>query len=219
MKSTKKYPILFSAVAAGLVFQTAYGLQIDIQGTILQSETVSELCLNLAGEYDGVRIENSEVGKVARICHQSKQNDLLVMGNANFVATRDNATITVRFFNDFAPGLNGPTVGRASIDGFFATATGTEAPSGDRLELKGYLNQGTNDDLMEEALTHTVGEKNDLGSAVFELQTEKQYLVAGRRTLKGELTIFMGKTGNQMVLRAIRVSLDPPWFKRPRTAE
>ena len=64
-----------------------------------------------------------------------------------------------------------------------------------------------------------MGDANDLESAVFELQTEKNYLVAGRRTLKGELTIAIGKTGNQMVVRAIRVSLDPPWFVRPRTAE
>jgi hypothetical protein len=204
---------------AGLISCTAHALEIDIQGTILQTEKVSDLCLNIAGEYDGFTIENSEVGKLARVCHQSKQNDLLVMGYANFVATKDNVTITVRFHNDFAPALNGPTIGRASLDGFFATGVGTEAPSGDRVELKGFLNQGTNDDLIGEALTHTVGNRDDLASAVIELQTEKPYLIAGRRTLKGELTFGMGQVGNQMVLRAIRVSLDPPWFKRPREAE
>ena len=78
----------------------------------MQTESVSELCLNIAGEYDGVRIEDSEVRKVARLCQQTKQNNLMVLSNANFVATKDNAMITVRFHNDFAPRLNGPTIGR-----------------------------------------------------------------------------------------------------------
>ncbi|MDA9982191.1 hypothetical protein N9H39_05545 [Gammaproteobacteria bacterium] len=219
MNAGRKYEMALVALLAGLVSGPSYGLEIDIQGTTLQTESVSELCLNIAGEYDGVRIEDSEVGKVARMCQQTKQNNLMILSNANFVATKDNAVITVRFHNDFAPRLNGPTIGRVGLDGFFATSIGTEAPSGDRVELKGYLNQETNDDLIEEALIHTVGDANDLESAVFELQTEKNYLVAGRRTLKGELTIAIAKTGNQMVVRAIRVSLDPPWFIRPRTAE
>ena len=59
-------------------------------------------------------------------------------------------------------------------------------------------------------MAHTVGSKDDLISAVFELSTEQNFLVAGSRSLRGELTVNMAKAGNQMVLRAIRVSLDPP---------
>lgn len=218
MKLSRKYKFVIALVAM-VVSYPSFGLEIEFQGQTVQTESISEQCLNIAGEYDGVRIENSIARKVARICQQSKQNDLLLLTHANFIATRDNVTVTVRFHNEFVPVTNGPTIGRVSLDGFFATAIGTEAPAGDTVELKGYLNQGSNVSLINEALTHTVGEPDDLLSAVFELQTEQDYLVAGKRTLKAELNFKLGKAGNQLVIKAIRVSLDPPWFKRPRTAE
>ncbi len=201
-------------LAAALISSPCQALEIVIQNQTLSPATAVDTCINIAGEYEGFRVEDSVAGKQARICQQSKASNLLVISDANFVATRDGMQITVQFRHDFAPGLNGPVIGRVSADGFFATGTGTEAPSGDRIELKGYLRQGSQDDLIDAGVGHTVGASNDFQSAVFDLKTEKQYLVAGARSLKGELIIALGKTGHQMaLLGGIRVSLDPIYTK------
>ncbi len=204
---------------AALIPWSSHALEIEIQGRGLAPASPTDMCVHIAGEYEGVRIEDSEAGKRARICQQSKPNNLLVLSNANFVATQDRSVVNVRFHHQFAPRLNGPVIGRASLLGFFATATGTAAPSGDSVELRGFLSQGASEDPIQEALAHTVGEREDLQSAVFDLDTEKEYLVAGARALRGSLRISLNRSGHQMVIRAIRVSLDPPWYTRERTSE
>jgi hypothetical protein len=210
MNARARFVARLAAVAAGVYFSPAQALEIVIQEQALTPASPSDVCIHIAGQYPGVTVENSEVGSQARICQQSKSKNLLVLRDANFVATQDQAEVIVRFHHDFAPGLNGQVIGRASLNGFFATSIGTEAPSGNRVELTAYFSQGTNDDLIQEPLAHTVGESTDLEGAVFDLRTDKQYLVAGNRTLKGVLTMTFNKAGQQMaVLDGIRVSLDP----------
>ncbi len=210
MNATSRYVALLAALMAGIYISPAQALEIVIQDQALSPAGPSDVCIYIAGEYPGVTVENSEVGKQAKVCQQGKSKNLLVLSDANFVATQDQAVITVRFHHDFAPGLNGQVIGRASLNGFFATSIGTQAPSGNRVELAAYFSQGTNDDLLQEPLTHTVGDSTDLEGAVFDLRTDKQYLVAGKRALKGVLTMAFNKAGQQMaVLDGIRVSLDP----------
>ncbi len=218
MNMQKPY-VYLTGLLLGLASWSSHALEIVIQELTMTPASESDMCVRIAGDYPGIRIEDSEAGKQARICQQSKPNNLMVLSNANFVATQDQVAVTVRFHHRFAPTINGPVIGRASVLGFFATAIGTEAPSGNSVELQGYLSQSASDDAIQEALSHTVGERSDLESAVFDLGTEKEYLVAGTRALKGTLTISLNRAGDQMVVRSMRVSLDPPWYTRERTSE
>lgn len=196
---------------------SAQALEITIQGQNLAPESPTASCINIAGDYQGVKIKNSEEGRRARVCQQSLRSNLIILSDANFVALEDGAQIEVRFQHEFGPGLNGQVIGRVRADGFFAGATGIEAPAGSRLELRGFLNQGESTNLVEEALVHSVGNTFDLEGAAFELATEKQYLVAGRRTLKGVLNLSFEKSGDQMVVTdGIRVALDPLYTKDRR---
>ena len=177
-------------------------------------QSATESCIFIAGEYEGVRVENSRRDTQARVCQQSLRSNLVFLGDANLVATQDAVQVELRFQHDFAPGLNGPVLGRVEANGFFAAATGVEAPTGSRMKLEGFLQQGENTDLLQEALDHDVTDAADLQGAVFELETEKQYLVAGRRTLRGVLSIFFRRAGDQMaVVDGMRVSLEPMYTK------
>lgn len=217
MNTRARYVAQLTALVAGISLSSAQALEIVIQEQVMTPASPSDVCVYIAGEYPGVTVEDSEVGKKAKICQHSKSKNLLVLSDANFVATQDQAVITVRFHHDFAPGLNGQVIGRASLNGFFATSTGTAAPSGNRVELAAYFSQGANDDLIQERLTHTVGDSADLEGAVFELRTEKQYLVAGERALKGVLTMTFNQAGQQMaMLDGIRVVLDPLYTQERR---
>lgn len=217
MNANNRYVAHLAALLAGLYVSSAAALEIVIQEQTLTPASPSDVCVYIAGEYPGVTVEDSEVGKKAKICQHSKSKNLLVVSDANFVATQDQAVVTVRFHHTFAPGLNGQVIGRASLNGFFATSIGTSAPSGNRVELAAYFSQGANDDLMQERLVHTVGDSADLEAAVFELRTEKRYLVAGERALKGVLTMTFNQAGQQMaILDGIRVTLDPPYTQERR---
>ena len=91
-----------------------------------------------------MRVENCRKDTQARVCQQGLRNNLVFLGDTNFVATKDAAQIELRFQHDFAPGLNGPVLGRVAANGFFAAATGVEAPAGSRIKLEGFLKQGEN---------------------------------------------------------------------------
>ena len=217
MNNSTKHAMYFLIVMAGVSPWSSHALEIIIQGQSLVPDSPTATCINIAGDYQGVKIKDSEKGRKARVCQQSLRSNLVILGDANFVALEDGAQIEVRFQHDFGPGLNGQVIGRVRADGVFAGATGTQAPAGSRIEMQGFLNQGASVDLVQEALAHTVDNALDLEGAVFELATEKQYLVAGRRTLKGVLTLSFEKAGDQMVVTdGIRVALDPLYTKDRR---
>ena len=217
MNTPKMFVICSLTFAAATISWPAQALEITIQGQTLVPESPTATCINIAGDYQGVKIKNSEKGRRARMCQQSLRSNLIILSDANFVALEDGAQIEMRFHHEFGPGLNGQVIGRVRADGFFASSTGIQAPSGSRIEMQGFLNQGANTDLVEEVLSHTVGNAYDLEGAAFELATEKQYLIAGRRTLKGVLNLAFEKTGDQMVVTdGIRVVLDPLYTKDRR---
>ena len=103
-------------------------------------------------------------------------------------------------------------IGRARLEGFFATETGTEAPAGSRVVLEGFMSQGGAENLIGEPLTHEVDGSADLEGALFDLQAEQRYLVAGTRGLSGSLTISFARAGQKMAVPGdVRVSLNPPY--------
>lgn len=62
------------------------GFEVVIQGQRLVPEEDSQTCIEIAGEYPGVRIEASEAGKVPQVCYSDAKRDILSIHNVTFVA-------------------------------------------------------------------------------------------------------------------------------------
>lgn len=205
-------------------------LEVMIQGQKLVPEQESETCIEIAGEYPGVRIEPSEAGKVPQICYSDARRDILNIHNAIFVATEgwvpslqrggqkdsgaDSSETTntpqeviVEFQHTFPPGPNGLIMARAKIEGFFATATGLGVAAGDKIQFAGSFSQGDQEDYITEPFAYTVGE--ELESAIFENKGKKRYLIAGPRTLRAKLVFSFTAAGHKLALaKGASVSID-----------
>lgn len=195
-------------------------LEAMIQGKKLVPARESETCIEIAGEYPGVRIEPSEVGKVPQICYSDARRDILNIHNAVFVATggkRSDAEsanfgdtpqeVVIEFQHTFPPGPNGLIMARAKVEGFFTTATGLGVATGDALQFAGIFSQGEQEDYIAEPFTHTVGE--ELESALFEYKGKKRYLIAGPRTLRARLAFSFAAAGHKLALtKGASVSID-----------
>ncbi len=205
-------------------------LEVMIQGQKLVPERESETCIEIAGEYPGVRIEPSEAGKVPQICYSDARRDILNIHNAIFVATqgwapglqsgdqKDSGTggpkvaaapqeVIVEFQHTFPPGPNGLIMARAKIEGFFATATGLVVATVDKIHFAGTFSQGDQEDYIAEPFGHTVGE--ELESAIFENKGKKRYLIAGPRILRAKLTFSFTAAGHKLALaKGASVSID-----------
>lgn len=208
---------------------TNQALEVIIQGQKLVPPRESETCIEIAGEYPGIRIEPSEAGKVPQICYSDARRDILNIHNAIFVATEgavsglqggektsgaagSEATnipqeVIVEFQHTFPPGPNGLIMARAKIEGFFATATGLGVAVGDKIRFAGSFSQGDQEDYIAEPFAHTVGE--ELESAIFESKGKKRYLIAGPRTLKAKLAFSFTAAGHKLALaKGASVSID-----------
>lgn len=208
---------------------SAQALEAMIQGQKLVPERESETCIEIAGEYPGVRIEPSEAGKIPQICYSDARRDILNIHNAVFVATaglvpglqsggqQDSGAgsakadapqeVIVEFQHTFPPGPNGLIMARAKIEGFFATATGLGVAAGDKIQFAGSFAQGDQEDYIAEPFAYTVGE--ELESAIFENKGKKRYLIAGPRTLKAKLAFSFTAAGHKLALaKGASVSID-----------
>ena len=197
---------------------TGQALEVTIQGKKLVPQRESETCVEIGGEYPGIRIEPSEVGKVPQVCYSDSRRDILSIHNAVFIATeREGADqggeakgipeVVVEFQHTFPPGPNGLIMARAKIEGFFATASGLGVASGDTIRFVGAFSQGEQEDFIAEPFAYTVGE--ELESAVFENKGKKRYLIAGPRTLKAKLAFSFTAAGHKLALpKGASVSID-----------
>jgi hypothetical protein len=171
------------ALAGGVLALTAMGplaaLEVTIQdATLTPSQGPGDLCVDLTGEYPGVRVEPSEAGKVPQICYDTINRNLLTLRDATFVATNsEGGPVSIRFSHDFPAGPSGLIYARTRLVGFFANADGTAAPTDAGFAFHGFWGQAGNDDLIGDALEFTVGD---------DLETDR-YLGAGRRVLSGAL--------------------------------
>lgn len=199
-------------LAGAILVWNAQALEVTIQGRKLEPERASETCIEIAGEYPGVRIEPTEVGKVPQVCYSDARRDILNIHNAVFVATQSAEAaapneIVVEFQHTFPPGPNGLIMARARVEGFFATATGLGVAAGDKIRFAGSFSQGDQEDYVAEPFDYTVGE--ELESALFESKGKKRYLIAGPRTLKAKLTFSFSVPGHKLVLaKGASVSID-----------
>lgn len=204
-----------------------HAFEVTIQGEKLLPKQESESCIEIAGEYPGVRIEASEVGEIPQICFSDAKRDILSLHNVTFVSTRENTPpvsqkkedpaaesrrtdpqpVVIEFRHTFPPGPNGLIMARAKIFGFFATATGVGVASGDRLHYTGMFSQEGQEDRIGDPFEHTVGE--ELESALFESRSKKRYLISGPRTLKGRLVFSFTAPGHKLTLtKGATVSID-----------
>lgn len=65
----------------------SFGFEVIIQGKKLVPEQETQTCIEIAGEYPGVRIEANEIGKVPQICFSDARRDIISLHNVTFVAT------------------------------------------------------------------------------------------------------------------------------------
>jgi hypothetical protein len=175
----------------------ATALTVDIQGVHLEPAMEGASCIDIAGDYPGVRIEADQPGQAARVCYSAARIDLISIANATLIATAPaKKEILIRFEHGFPAGVNGKVTARAKLRGFFATESGVGVPTGDQLSLRAFFSQGKAEDLVSEPFDFTVGE--ELESALFEHSAKKQYLVAGPRSLKGMFKITFKSPGHKL---------------------
>ena len=183
-------------------------LVVDIQGKILTPKNKGDACIDVTGEYKGFRIESSEIGKTPQVCFiNTKQNTIDIHG-VNIVANSsavNEAIISVE--HTFPPGPNGLITVRTRAFGFFSTPTGTGVASGDTFTLNGFFSQNNYYDPVAKPFKHRVG--SDMDSAIFELDSKEQYLIAGQRTLKAVLGFTLNGRGHKLTLpQGTSISLD-----------
>jgi hypothetical protein len=182
-------PLILPGVASALV--------VTIQGVRLEPSMEGASCVEIAGDYPGVRIETDRPGQSPRICHTAARVDTITIANALLIATEPRQKqITITFEHEFPTGINGKIMARAKLKGFFATKNGVGVPTGDQLNLKAVFSQAGTEDVIAEPLDLTVADSVD--SALFDYSVKEQYLTAGARTLKGTLKIAFTKTGNKL---------------------
>ncbi len=214
---------------------TVYCVEVNIQGTTLIPVADGSTCIDISGEYPGVRIEASEAGKTPLVCYSDSKDEVLALRNVTFVSTLgasqpipselkqpdeenevavaplpagfEPGKIVIEFQHTFPPGPNGKVMARAKIHGVFTTPTGTEVATGDKIRYTGFFSQGGKDDLISEALDHEVSDEID--TALFEYNGKKRYLISGPRTLKAKLEFSFSAPGHMLtLLKGASVSID-----------
>lgn len=207
-----------------------HAVQVNIQGTILLPDSDGGTCINIAGDYPGVRIEPSVAGRIPQVCYSDAKEDIVALRNVTFVATAGTGmpesssaptpnegatkgdatgpgTIVIEFMHTFPPGPNGMVMARSKIDGFFATENGIGVASGDRIRFVGVFSQAGRDDTIADPLDHQVGKTLD--SAMFQYNGKKRYLIAGSRTLKARLEFSFVAPGQKLsLLKGASVGID-----------
>ncbi|HYE37077.1 hypothetical protein [Methylocaldum sp.] len=175
------------------------GLMVDIQGTRLEPQRPGESCVDIAGDYRGIRIEADKPGQTPRICYNGSRQNSVSIANATFIAKSPiKQEVTIKFEHEFPPGINGKVMARAKLQGFFATGSGVGVPTGDTLKLEAFFSQGGLDDAIATPLKFKVGDQVD--SALLDYSVKEQYLIAGSRSLKGALKIVFSEAGHKLAL-------------------
>lgn len=177
----------------------APALEVTIQDTTLHIRFPGDLCIKLAGEYRGVRVESSEAGKTAKVCYDTIRKNLVILTDTTFISTDPaGGEVEIRFHHRFPPGPNGLILAQMRLVGFFATATGAGVATGSHIELHGSIMQSLHDNWVGEGLVYTVGE--DLESGGFDLEDHTQYLISSDRVVRGTLNFRFVAQGDKLTL-------------------
>ncbi len=213
----------------------ATSVEVNIQGRTLLPAADGGTCIDISGDYPGVRIEASEAGKTPLICYSDAKEDMLALRNVTFVATvaipeaqlsgkeplagqkdqaanpkpsgTDSGKILIEFQHTFPPGPNGRVMARFKIQGFFATENGVDVATGDKIRYVGVFSQGGKDDPITNPFDHEV--TKELDSALFQYKGKKHYLISGPRTLKARLEFSFAGPGHKLtLLKGASVSID-----------
>jgi hypothetical protein len=192
---------LFPAVAAALV--------VEIQGVTMEPERdYGSNCVNIEGEYEGLRIESSDPAKLPQVCFNSEKVNTISIRHATFVAVPPSKReVVISFSHVFPPGPNGKIMARARLHGFFSTANGTGVAIGDKVRLNAFFRQNNSDDAIADPIEHEVADQID--SAMFDHAVKEQYLISGERILRGELKFTFADAGHKLTLTDnSKVSID-----------
>ena len=191
-------PKLFPCALLSLLLSSnASALVVEVQGNRLEPQSVGASCIDITGEYPGIRIEPSAAGKTARICYNSNRVNSLSVLNATLVAKEPiKQQVIIRFEHSFPAGINGKVNARVNLQGFFSTSSGVGIPSGNKLAVSALFVQNGHEDPIGEPLDLTVGSEMD--TALFDYSAKEQYLIAGPRSLKGVLKIVFTASGNKL---------------------
>lgn len=174
-------------------------LVVDIQGIRLETHVPGASCVEIFGNYPGVKIVPSENGKIPRICYNSNKVNSISILDTTFIAQSPvKKDVLLKFEHEFPSGINGKVMTRAKLQGFFSTSNGVGIPSGDQVLLSAFFSQNRHDDPIGEPFSLTVGD--DMESALFEYSAKEQYLISGPRVLKGSLKLYFSAIGNKLTL-------------------
>jgi hypothetical protein len=174
-------------------------LVVEIQGIRLETHMPGASCVEIAGNYPGVKIMPSENGKTPRICYNSNKVNIIAILDTTLIAQNPvKKDIVLKFEHEFPAGINGKVMARSKLQGFFSTSSGVGIPTGDQVSLSAFFSQNSHDDAIVEPLSQTVGD--DIESALFEFSVKEQYLISGPRVLKGILKVYFTSIGNKLTL-------------------
>ena len=179
----------------------SYGLEVSIQGQSFLLSDPRMNCISIAGDYPGVRVEDSQPGKTAQVCHHyGQRRNFVLIRDAIFVATADDANVRVVFRHHFPPAPNGLLLARTAVRGVFTGTTVASVPTGARIELKGYVGRPGGEQLIKEPMIHEVAEGAELKDAVFDLVEGEEFLVVGDCILRADIAFQLKKAGHQLLI-------------------
>lgn len=179
--------------------QPVSALTVKLQGSTRSLTYAGSQCVNIGGRYDGFLIEPTERGKIPYICFGTQLRNTLRFFDTTIVMTNAGVSPrTLEFEHEFFTGPQGIIYAEAQLKGFTATASGAQVPVGNQISFRGYLNQQGTGALIGENLAQEVTEVVD--SALLDKQARKQFLVGGKRTLRGVLRFSLQRVGDKLVL-------------------
>jgi hypothetical protein len=179
--------------------QPSSALTVDVQGDARSLVYPGSECVDITGKYEGFRIEGTQRGKVPYVCFGSQLGNTLRFFDATIVATNAGVSPrTLEFAHEFFTGPQGLVYAEVQLNGFTATPTGQGAPRGNEISFRGYLEQHGAGAQIGKSLRQEV--TATVESALFDKQTREQFLVGGKRTLKGVLRFSLQRVGDKLVL-------------------
>ena len=176
-----------------------FALTVKLQGNTRSLVFPGSQCVDIGGEYEGFRVEPTERGKVPYICYGTQLGNTLRVFDATIIATNAGVSArTLEFEHEFFTGPQGIIYAEVQLNGFAATASGEGVPSGDQISMHGYLRQHGAEARIGKSLGQEITKAVD--SALLDKQTREQFLVGGKRTLKGVLRFSLQRVGDKLVL-------------------
>ncbi len=222
------------AVCAGALLTLGWSLsggafEVVIQGKRLVPTEEGQTCIEIAGDYPGVRIEASEVGEVPQVCYSDAKRDIISIHNVTFVAlaSPEAAAASPTPAAETRPLVDGdekegdkpaPLLPEVVIEFQHTFPPGPNGRIMARAKIGGFFATASGIGVATGSRLHYEGRfiqdggedviaepfeftvGETMDAAVFENRAKERYLIAGPRTLKARLSFQFAAAGQKLTL-------------------